>query len=222
MIRICALIPSYNEARTIGKIVGEIRAMDIPVYVVDDGSSDETGQIAEQEGAIVIRNAKNMGKGASLRAGFERVLRGDCDAVVTLDGDDQHEAKSIPVFAKAMEELSADIVVGNRMLDTAPMPFVRQQTNRFMSYLISKICGQEVPDTQCGYRLIKRKVLKDIRLDSSNYEIESEMIIKSGRKGFRIVSVPIRTVYEDQKSRINPIIDTLRFFALIIRTALKR
>jgi hypothetical protein len=120
-----------------------------------------------------------------------------------------------------MDRSGADIVIGNRMLNTGSMPYIRKKTNRFMSYVISKISGQDIPDTQCGYRLIKRKVLDAITLESSKFEIESELIIKASRKGFRISSVPVSAVYEDEQSKINPILDTLRFMAFIIRMGLK-
>ncbi len=217
MNNVCVLIPSYNEAKTIGGIINEIKSRGLRVYVVDDGSSDDTAAISERAGASVIRNAKNMGKGAALREGFKRVLRERCDAVMIMDGDGQHEARSIPDFIKEMESSGADIVTGNRMVDPGPMPYVRRQTNRFMSWLISRICGQEILDTQCGYKLIKRRVLEDVRTESSNFEIESELIIRAGRKGFKIRSMPIRAIYRDEKSRINPVIDTLRFLAFIIR-----
>ncbi|MDD5436535.1 MAG: glycosyltransferase family 2 protein [Candidatus Omnitrophica bacterium] len=217
MNKICVLIPSYNEARAIGGIVREVRALGMRAYVIDDGSSDNTGKIAGSEGAVVITNEKNMGKGAALREGFKNVLKEGYDAVVVMDGDNQHEVKSIPDFVKAMETTNADIVIGNRMSDTGNMPYVRRKTNRIMSYFISRRCGQYIPDTQCGFRLIKRRVLEEVRLDSSNFEIESELIIKASHKGFKIGAVPIRAVYQDEKSRINPIVDTLRFIAMIIK-----
>lgn len=218
----CVLIPSYNEARTIGHLVSELRARDLTVYVVDDGSTDKTATIAESEGAVVVQHKDNMGKGASMREGFRRILKKGFDSVVVMDGDGQHVVEDIGNFIEKMKETNADIVVGNRMLDTSSMPGLRIHTNRFMSSLISLIAGQNVPDTQSGFRLIKREVLQKIDLESSNYEIESEMIIKAARAGFRIESVPIKTVYNDEKSRINPIVDAFRFIAFLARTALKK
>lgn len=222
MNNFCVLIPSYNEAKTIGAIVKDVKAQGLTVYVVDDGSSDNTASIAKAAGAIVVKHKKNMGKGASLREGFKHILKGRFDGVVVMDGDSQHETSSIPDFFRQMEERGADIVIGNRMLDPISMPYVRRNTNRFMSYVLSKMAGQNIPDTQCGYRLIKRRVLEAITLDSSNFEIESELIVKAGRKGFKISSVPVRTIYQDEKSRINPILDTLRFFAFVIKMSLTK
>jgi len=217
MNNVCVLIPSYNEAKTIGGIVRDIKALGLPAYVVDDGSSDGTAAIARDAGAIVMKHEKNMGKGAALREGFRHALKKGYDAVMVIDGDGQHEVRSIPGFIKYAEETDHDIVIGNRVLEIAAMPYVRRKTNRFMSYLISRICGQEIPDSQCGYRLIRSKVLEAVSLESSNFEIESELIIKACRKGFHIGALPIRAVYQDEKSRINPIIDTLRFMAFMIK-----
>ena len=218
----CVLIPSYNEARTIGPIIKRLKARGITVYMVDDGSTDETYSIAVAEGAVVVRHKENIGKGASLREGFKHILKNGFDAVLVMDGDNQHEIDSIDGFIRKMEETGADIVIGNRMSDAASMPIVRNFTNRFMSWLISKICGMRVPDTQCGFRLIKTHALKKIRLESSNFEIESEIILKASRLGFKIESVPIKAVYQDERSRINPVIDTVRFMFFIAKTSIKK
>lgn len=218
----CVLIPSYNEAKTIGGMIKRLKAQNIAVYVVDDGSSDDTYPIAVSEGAIALRHKENKGKGASLREGFKHVLKKGFEAVLVMDGDDQHEIDSIDDFIRKIEDTGADIVVGDRMSDTISMPMVRKLTNRFMSWLISKICGQYIPDTQCGFRLIKTHVLEKISLESSNFEIESEIILKASRLGFKIESVPIKAVYQDERSRINPVIDTVRFIYFIVKAAIKK
>ena len=216
------LIPSFNEARTIGHIVADLVHKGFVVYVVDDGSSDDTANLASQEGAVVVKHRKNMGKGASLREGFRHIVKKGFDAVIIMDGDGQHLASDIGNFIDKMGATGADIVIGNRMLDVSSMPEERKYTNRFMSYLISLISGQRIPDSQCGYRLIKTEVLKKVRLEASNYEIESEMIIRSSRAGFKIESVPIKTIYMSEKSRINPMVDTMRFIAFVIKILFTR
>lgn len=220
--KICVLIPSYNEERAIGGIVKSLRERGLTVYVIDDGSVDRTAAIASENGAVVIRHKVNCGKGASLRQGFSHVAKKQYQAVLVMDGDNQHEVDDIDGFIRCMETTGADMVIGNRMHDTRRMPSERRWTNRFMSALISMLAGQRVPDSQCGFRLIRTAVLEKISLESSNYEIESEMIIKAARHGFRIASVPIETIYEDEKSRINPAIDTLRFVAFLIRVAFSK
>jgi len=131
----------------------------------------------------------------------------------------KHSLDDIQVLMKRMEETGADIIIGSRMDETSGMPFIRVCANRFMSGVLSMIVGQQVPDSQSGFRLIKRKVLEGVRLETSNYETESEFLIKAGRAGFRIESAPIKTIYQGQKSRINPIIDTIRFIRLLIKSS---
>jgi len=198
-------------------MVKDLRRLGLVVYVVDDGSSDKTAQIAHQEGAIVVTHETNKGKGASLREGFGHILKKNFDAVMVMDGDGQHDIKDVDSFVKVAEETNADMVIGNRMYDTTAMPYIRVCTNRFMSKLLSWMCKQYVPDSQCGFRLIKRQVLERVKLESSKYEIESELIIKAARAGFKIESVPIKTVYQGENSRINPILDTLRFIRLMLK-----
>jgi glycosyltransferase involved in cell wall biosynthesis len=219
MTKAGVLIPSYNEARALGGVIKELRDKKIPVFVVDDGSTDGTAAIAESNGAVVLRHDKNMGKGASLRDGFAYMLKNDFDSVLVMDGDGQHNTGDIGLFFRKMEESGADIVIGNRMTDTASMPFVRKITNKIMSYLLSKMCGQDIPDTQCGFKLINKNVLEHISLESSNFDIESEILLKAARKGFKIESVPVKTIYEREVSKIKPITDTVRFLALLIRSA---
>ncbi len=123
---------------------------------------------------------------------------------------------------RKMDQTGADMVIGNRMSDISSMPGSRKYTNRFMSFLISTLSGQRIPDSQSGYRLIKREVLEKIDLKSSNYEVESEMIIRAARAGFKIESAPIKTIYRDEKSRINPVVDTFRFIVFITKAIVKR
>ncbi len=219
---ICVLIPSYNEARTIGQIVSDLRAKDLTVYVVDDGSSDDTAKIAHDAGAVVVKHKRNLGKGASLREGFKHVVKKGFDAVIVMDGDGQHLISDIGSFINKMGGTGADMIIGNRMEDVSLMPKARIHTNRFMSCLISVLSGQHIPDSQSGYRLIKREVLEKVSLKSFNYEIESELIIKSSRAGFRIESVPIKTIYSDEKSRVNPFVDTIRFIVFVFKTLIGR
>jgi glycosyltransferase involved in cell wall biosynthesis len=215
----CILIPSYNEARTIGAITKELKSRGMTVYVVDDGSTDETAGIAAGQGAVVIAHSKNKGKGASLIEGFGRILKEDFDAVLIMDGDGQHATGDVDNFFKKMAETDADIVIGNRMLDTTSMPITIKIANRIMSCIISKMCQEDIPDTQCGFKLIKRSVLESIKFEFPNFEIESEIILKAVRKVFKIESVPVKTVYRNEMSKIKPIFDTIRFLSFLIKMA---
>ena len=216
-MKICILIPAHNEAKNVGRLVSQIRARVLDVIVVDDGSSDETGRIAREVGAIVLTNTKNQGKGFSLQRGFDDVISRDYDALITMDGDGQHAFEDLEKFVTLFREKAPDIICGNRMANPAGMPFIRLATNRIMSWLISLVCRQKVYDSQCGYRLIRTDVLRNVQLSSSAFEIESEVLIKAAKKKYRIMSVPVRTIYAGEKSRINPFFDTVRFIVYIIR-----
>jgi len=215
-VKICAVLPIYNESKTIAKLIKQIKLQGLEVLVVDDGSSDNSFAIARESGAVVLENPMNMGKGVSLVRGFEYSLANNFDAVITLDGDGQHNPEDIPHFVRAAESSDSGIFIGNRMFKTNNMPVLRFLTNRFMSWLISIICKQRIPDTQCGFRLIKKEVLQKVSFRTKNFEAESEILIKAARLGFKIESVPINTIYMGEKSRINPFLDTFRFMKFFL------
>lgn len=218
------IIPSYNEARTIGGIVLDIVQMGLSVLVIDDGSTDSTERAALDNGALVKRHRKNIGKGFSVREGIKHViLKTNFEWVIIMDGDGQHHTEDIPVLMKATEqEVKPDIVIGNRMLETKTMPSIRYITNKFMSWLISGICRQYIPDTQCGYRLIHVNALKKLKLTSKKYDIESETLILAAEMKMKITSVPIQTIYGEEISKIKPIRDVAKFCKLIFRHHFKR
>lgn len=218
----CVIIPAYNEEMLIGHLVKEVKKNGLDCLVIDDGSADRTKEEAERAGARVISHRKNLGKGLSLRAGFKKAMEGDYDFVITMDGDGQHHPDELRHFVKAAETGDAAVILGNRMRDPKDMPLKRRITNWVMSGLISFIAGQRMPDTQCGYRLIKTDVLRSIPLTTDKYEIESEVLIEASKAGFKIKSIPIKSIYGRQKSQIRPFADTARFISFIIKTALRR
>ncbi|MBU0469501.1 MAG: glycosyltransferase family 2 protein [Candidatus Omnitrophica bacterium] len=211
-MKICAIIPVHNEEYAIGGIVDALVKNNQTVIVIDDGSIDNSGKIAKAKGAIVIRNEHKNGKGNSLRKGFDYAIKEGFDGVITVDGDGQHDVNDFEKFIEFAKEEKDVVVNGNRMTDSTGMPFIRRLTNKFMSILISMACKQSIPDTQCGYRYIGSGVLKQLNLSSSQFEIETEILMKASKKGFKIYSVPIRTIYRNEVSKINPLKDTIRFF----------
>jgi glycosyltransferase involved in cell wall biosynthesis len=222
-MKTCVIIPTYNESNTIANLVSQVRRLKLGLVVVDDGSSDNTAVIAEKSGATVIRNELNQGKGSALVSGFKYCLKNDFDAAITMDGDGQHLPEDIPEFislAEKKEDLG--LIIGNRMADRKNMPFIRVLTNKFMSWLLSAIVRQKIHDSQCGFRLIKRKVLEKLSLKTHKFEIESEMIIEAARIGVKIASIPIQTVYRKERSHINPFVDTIRFFRFIFKKLLHK
>ncbi|MDO8488641.1 MAG: glycosyltransferase family 2 protein [Candidatus Omnitrophota bacterium] len=212
----CVIIPTYNESKAISGLITQIAKLGIEVIIIDDGSKDDTVNIAMAAGAKVLRNDINMGKGASLIKGYNFALVQGFDTVISMDGDGQHSCDDIMAFVRKAEDSQSALVIGNRMSSTREMPLLRVMTNRFMSGLISLIIKQDIPDTQCGFRLVRKELLKKLNLSTSKYETESEILIKAARLGFKIESIPIKTIYSGQKSQINPFIDTLRFLRFII------
>ena len=216
-MKIVCLIPSFNEEKTIGWLVKEVIALGYDCLVVDDGSKDNTARLAHENGAEVMINPQNLGKGSSLRKAFTMLSGRDYQALIVLDGDGQHLPKDISQFVECYRDKKPGIIVGNRMGKAKGMPFVRWVTNGFMSLMISCMCKQRVPDTQCGFRLIDMDVLKNLTLATEKFEIESEMLLEAARKGYKIESVPITTVYEGQYSAIHPVKDTIRFFQFVFK-----
>jgi glycosyltransferase involved in cell wall biosynthesis len=214
-----ALIPCYFEEKHIRDVAQRTLAQLDLVLVVDDGSTDTTMPEAQRAGAQVIRHAVNQGKGAAIKTGLRALLaRPDIEYILILDGDGQHLPEEIPAFIEAANATRAAMLVGNRMSDTRSMPFVRKITNRFMSAQISGVCGQSIPDTQCGFRMFHRDLAASLcETESSKYDFETEMLVIAARRGGSIAAVPVSTVYGDEVSKIHPLRDTIRFFQLMHR-----
>ncbi|MCD5401612.1 glycosyltransferase family 2 protein [candidate division NPL-UPA2 bacterium] len=224
-MKIGVLIPAYNEEGTIFSLVRGLLALSAggqglveEVVIIDDGSTDNTREEAKRAGAQVISHPENRGKGAALKTGFRYALQKGFEAIITMDGDGQHDGTEIPAFLGKAQEKEAHIIIGNRMGNVGNMPFVRLWTNRITSWIISALTHQKIDDSQSGYRLIRKKVLQNINLVTSYFDAESELLIKASQRGYRIVSIPIRTIYKDKfVSKIKPLKDTLRFIRLIFR-----
>ena len=221
-MKIAVVIPAHNEASTIGPLVDAVRALGYDCIVIDDGSADGTDAAASKACAVVLKTSVKSGKGHALKVGFDHVQKNGYEALIAMDGDGQHSPSDVPAFVACYLNTGADIVSGNRMQNPKGMPLVRLLTNRFMSWLISLFCRQNIPDTQCGFRLIKVDVLKNIKFESSDFEIETEVLIKASKKGFKIVSIPIQTIYRDEVSKIQPLRDTFRFIAYLWHELLRK
>ena len=218
-LKTCILIPAYNEEARVGAVVREVREYCPEVIVIDDGSADRTAQAARDAGATVLEHVHNQGKGAALQTGFDQARAQGCDLVITLDADGQHAPSDIPAFLQAYERTHSPVLVGNRMDNPAGMPWLRRRVNRFMSGLLSRLMGQYVPDTQCGFRLYHRSAFPDpIQGPASRrYAAESEVLLRLALQGRKIGAVPIQTIYGDEISKVNPLTDTLRFFRMLRR-----
>lgn len=213
-----AVIAAYREEKHVGDIVRRTRQQLDHVLVVDDGSSDRTAQRAREAGAEVIVHNQNRGKGEAIKTGLRHWLDRQFAHVIILDGDGQHLPEEIDRFmAAAVSAVGPRFFVGNRMNNLKGMPFIRRIVNRYMSNRISRLCGQEIPDTQCGFRMLDRQLIPQLLGGVARFDYETEMLIIASRQGYRIESVPITTVYSDEVSNIRPVSDALRFFKLMRR-----
>jgi glycosyltransferase involved in cell wall biosynthesis len=212
-----AIIPAYLEEKHIGDVVRRTLQQLANVVVVDDGSSDATAGTARKAGADVIVHEQNRGKGESIKSGFRYWLEHGATYVVILDGDGQHLPEEIERFLAAASAGLGELLIGTRMNDVRDMPLLRRMVNRYMSRKISRACGQDIPDTQCGFRMVHRSVIPNLLGGTARFDYETEMLILASRAGCRIASVPISTVYSDEVSSIHPVRDTLRFFKLMRR-----
>jgi glycosyltransferase involved in cell wall biosynthesis len=209
---IVALIPAFNEAAAIASVVKETLAF-LPVIVVDDGSADATVRLAEEAGAVVLRQIPNQGKGAALRRGFSYALEKGYEAVITLDADGQHDPKEIPLFIECYRKTQARLIIGSR--EYSQMPFPRSFSNTIGRAMVSWALGQYVADNQSGYRLIHRDLCESMLTSTEqSFEFEVEMVAKCIRPGWKLESVPIRTIYAGEKSHISYLRHIVNFFRI--------
>lgn len=206
-----AVIPCLNEAAAIAPLVRQVREFIPDVVVVDDGSTDETSILARSAGARLLRHDQARGKGAALATGLRTLADDGYQWALTMDGDGQHAPEDIPSFFTKALTGDFDLIIGNRMRDPRAMPFVRRQVNRWMSRRISDLAGQPCPDSQCGFRLFRLNLWEELSIDASHFEIESDFLLQFARAGHHIAFVPIQVVYKNERSKIRPLRDTLRW-----------
>jgi len=223
-MKVGIVIPAYNAERTIKNVLLQVLKFAAPdnVFVIDDGSSDRTYEIVEKLNVNVIRHQKNLGKGEALKSGFNELINLKFDAVLTMDSDGQHSPEKIPEFINIMENCQSDLVLGVRSLNFSNMPFDRVLSNKISSFIVSLACGRAIKDSQCGFRLIRIEKLGDLILTGKRYELESELIILAGIKGWNIDFCSIPVIYNGSGSSINRTVDTLRFCKMVVKMVGKR
>lgn len=218
--KIIALIPAYNENRRIAEVV-QSASWFLPVLVVDDGSADNTAELAAEAGAQVLRLSSNQGKGEALRSGFRFALDAGYAAVLSLDADGQHNPAEIAQFIKCYSETRADLIIGARNFDE--MPFLRWLGNISGRMLLSLAVGKPIRDNQSGYRLHSRRMVeKSLNSTIRGFEFEVEMIVLCLENKFTLEWVPIETIYEGEDSHIQPLKHALRFIGLSLAILKRR
>jgi glycosyltransferase involved in cell wall biosynthesis len=206
-----AVVPCLNEAVAIGALVEGIHKHVATVLVVDDGSTDATASMAQAAGAEVLRHDTTRGKGAALRTGWSCALERGFKRALTMDGDGQHLPDDIPAFFENAQRTSAALIVGNRMAEATAMPWARRWVNRWMSRRLSAAAGLPLPDSQCGFRLMKLSAWAQLGITTTHFEIESELLLAFVRAGLGVQFVPVRAIYKDEQSKIHPVRDAVRW-----------
>lgn len=214
---VAAVIPAYQAARSVGAVVRGTREILAEVLVIDDGSTDGTGEVAAQAGARVLVQPKNLGKGAGLRRAFDDLFGRGFERVVTLDADGQHLPEEIPKLLLAEPE--ADLLLGVRDHLFGEMGAVRRASNRLSSRAISWAAGRPVPDIQTGFRRYDRQLIETVGFPEDRFEAESAVVVRAARRGFSIAAIPVRLGFVDGRktSHFRPLVDSLRIARAVIR-----
>jgi len=205
---IIACIPAYNEASTISSVVTLTKNFVDLVIVIDDGSLDNTGQLAEGAGAIVVRHSRNLGKGAAVKTGFIEALKHNPTIVIILDGDGQHDPSDIPKFLSKLELGNYGVIIGSRYNKESigNIPFYRLVGLNILYLINNLFISNDVEDIQSGFRAFtKESVLLLLEAKETGYNIEMEQIMILSNMGVRIGEVPIKVNYKvPHPSKKNP------------------
>lgn len=200
-------IPAYNEALTIKKVIDDIVSVmkktrySFKIIVVDDGSKDNTSQVASESGAIVYKHSQNLGLAQTFRTEMEKCLENKADIIVHIDADGQYLASEIPLLVSYIEK-GYDLVLGSRFLGRIEyMPWLKNLGNKAFSRVISKICNRKITDAQSGFRAFRSSVAKNIQI-TSNYTYTQEQLIRAIKKAYKVIEVPVYFAKRKDKSRL--------------------
>lgn len=199
------IIPVYNHGQRIGQVVSQALELGLPVFVVDDGSTDSTPEvIAGIAGISVIRHAANMGKGAALVSGFAAAAAHGCDWALTIDGDGQHRPKDAGNLLRAAERSGRVIVVGRRQGMTGKnVPWTSRFGRGFSNFWVRVSGGPSVQDSQSGFRLYPLPEVLHLGVRAKRYQFEVEILVRAKRKGIDTMEAPVGVVYQARGERVS-------------------
>jgi len=204
MHRVCVIIPTYNNAKTLGNIITGVSAYTSNIIVVNDGSVDETEQVLVSFPFVhKISYQKNIGKGWALRKGLALATALGYDYAITIDSDGQHFTKDIPVFIDKLEATGNAIIIGARNMNQDSVPGKSSFGHKFSNFWFKVETGIDAPDTQSGYRLYPLQPLRTMKFFTRKYEFEIEVLVRSAWKGIKIESVPVSVYYAPKETRVS-------------------
>jgi glycosyltransferase involved in cell wall biosynthesis len=190
------VIAAYNDATVIAGVIANVCAAGYPLVVVDDGSSDATGDVAEAAGALVVRHPINLGQGAALQTGIEFALRSGAEIIVTFDGDGQHRVADIEVLAAALKHNNADFALGSRFLgDTSNQPVSRRIMLKLATLFTRVTIGIGLTDTHNGLRAMTQRGARAIKLRQNRMAHASEILDQIAHSGLKYVEAPVTVDY---------------------------
>lgn len=204
---VCAVIPTYQNAKTLLKVVADVHRVVDTVFVVDDGSNDGTAALLDkatgnERPEKVLTHPKNCGKGAALKTGLTYARQQGFRYAVTVDADGQHRADDIPALLKAVEEEPDALAIGSRGLQHENMPAKSTFANRFSNFWFALQTLQRLPDTQSGLRVYPLRRLHGLRWMSARYEAELTLLVFSAWAGVKLLPVPVSVYYPPRDQRV--------------------
>ncbi|MDR0815028.1 MAG: glycosyltransferase family 2 protein [Bacteroidales bacterium] len=216
-MNICAIIPTYNNERTLAWVIDDVLRYIPAVIVVNDGSTDATDIILADYGdrIMTITCPTNKGKGYALRKGFKYALSKGFTHAVTIDSDGQHFAENIPAFVEAAAAHPQALIIGSRNLKQANMPEKNTFANRFSNFWFTVQTAHRLPDTQTGYRLYPLLQMGGMKICTTRYETELEILVRSAWRGIPLIPVPVRVRYAPNRvTHFRPTWDFMRISLL--------
>jgi glycosyltransferase involved in cell wall biosynthesis len=196
--RLAVVIPAYNEERTIIEVIRGLKQHGfVTLIVVDDGSSDRTGELACHEGVILLRHIINRGLGGALGTGITAALRLGVEAIVTFDADGQHDPDDVARLLEPIAKGEADVVIGSRMLEPTGMPYARQLANWSANIVTYLLFRGWTTDSQSGLRAFSRRAAAQIQIITNGMEVSSEIIAETVKNRLKRKEVPVQVVYTD-------------------------
>jgi glycosyltransferase involved in cell wall biosynthesis len=202
-LKVCVIIPTYNNAGTILQVLESVRHYTNNIIVVNDGSTDKTAVLLQEINNIeIISYTPNRGKGWALRTGFSKAIDLGYHFAITIDSDGQHFAKDLPVFIEKLEQEGSALIMGARNMDQESVPGKSSFGNKFSNFWYKVETGIKLPDTQTGFRLYPLEPIGKMRLFTRKYELEIEVIVRLAWAGVKVVSVPITVYYPPADERV--------------------